>query len=264
MFNVVDKTVALPNEAHFSVNESFKPDIILAHLTFYWITIVSKNGDNPTVPSNGRYRIYFKINEQAGWEEANIFLDARFTGGILMPDGLYKSAYFSAVITDVKVVPENVVGADSYDVYLTQSDRGSHQPNTRIDPYGITRESVISTTQTQALTLDGTYFVGTTLSEGRAMGSVVYSILTSGDYYLAIDGIETNTNVDGVTTDGTVIEQLQFYFEPSNGNSYTYTPSGDIVPAGRSLNVDNINDFPTATLERGITDARRSLQERLL
>lgn len=253
MFNTVEKSALLPAEVAFSTTDTQLPPRLLGHLTFYWVNVTSFLGDDIVAPTSGRYHVYFRATEFSGWEEADISLDARTTGATLIPDGFERAAYFSGVISELKVVPVDVVGADSFTVFVAQSDRGSNQPNTRMDVYGVKRAQVVNTTQAQFQMLNGAYFVGTTTAPARAIPSVVYSILRSGDKHLAIVGIEATTNVAN-TGEGDVTEQLRAYVETSNGNTFTYTPSGILVPTGRPLNSEFINQFPQATLEREITD----------
>lgn len=116
---------------------------------------------------------------------------------------------------------------------------------------GVRRIKTATVTSQELRIIQGDFFVGFSSRAGVPVGDVYRSVISAAEgKYLIIDGAIIDP-VFSTVTDGQYSITLAAYSSLSNGNSFTYTPLSP-VPAGRALNTDFINDFPSSTIDLGV------------
>lgn len=109
----------------FSVNDSNGPDRILAELIQNQVFITSLHSIDfpiPVIPTAGSFSIFVKTTPNGGFHSIsdNGVIAAANTGGLLMADGLEKSASFNGSPLEIKIVPSGVDVALAYEVTVMQ------------------------------------------------------------------------------------------------------------------------------------------------
>ncbi len=135
MSNIASKIVPIAQEALFTIQNSNLAESLSPTLSFNWVNVVSLDASgDPVIPSAGEYLVYVKTSDNTGFERVNRPIRASKTGGSLMPDGNELGAFYGATLQEIKVVPNGVVGVDSYEVHVRQAKTGK-QPEVPVRSY---------------------------------------------------------------------------------------------------------------------------------
>lgn len=124
------------------------------------------------------------------------------------------------------------------------------------DVPGNRRLTVSATSREEVQISRGEFFVGSSLRAGVTVTpgapTYYYSVVEAPpDKYLVIEDVIQTLDFSAVAS-GQFNHQLDAFVEGSATSSYTYTP-GAPVPIGRALNTEFINQFPTSTVDLGVT-----------
>tara|TARA_R110002096_G_scaffold16230_1_gene55519 strand:+ start:302 stop:1432 length:1131 start_codon:yes stop_codon:yes gene_type:complete len=135
MSNIASKIATIAESAILTIQNKSLTESLSATLSFNWINVVSldSSGD-PVIPVSGQYLVYVKTSNNTGFERVNRPIEARKTGGSLMVDGEELGAFYGATLQEIKVVPVDVVGVDSYEVHVRQAKTG-RQPEVPVMSY---------------------------------------------------------------------------------------------------------------------------------
>lgn len=255
MLNRVQKTSLVSVETLFSFKDDDERKQILSDLPFNYVDIVCLDANSdPVIPTEGEFLVYAKSSEDAGFESFNRPIPAVNCGGELLDDGDQVGAFFGSSALEIKIVPVGIVGAVSYKAYVRQNNQGNINPlpNDMVtrSRYGIRWRSVTNVNLEERFNLEGNLFGGSTERLNVPAISTYHTLLTTGDSYFAFE--DSEVIIDSFSlTDGNLNIKLLAYFVDSDISSFTYTPSGIVVPAGRNLNSELINVSPLASLDRG-------------
>lgn len=251
MFNIVQKDSLLPNEVSFSSNDAQLPPRLLSHLTFYWIEITSYLGVNPVIPTDGNYRVFVRTNSFTSWIEIIPPIKAASTGGS-SPNGVaYKASFYSGIIEELKVVPEGVVGADSFTAFISQADRGSQVLPINEDIYGRKRLSITNQTREEALITDAEYYAGFLQRTAIPPIDTYYNVVKTGTNYVSIEDLIITVNGTLITS-GVLDLVVEAYFRESVLNTFDFTTTVPDIPIGRNTNTEYINKLPTTLLAEAV------------
>lgn len=113
------------------------------------------------------------------------------------------------------------------------------------------RLKVETITRTESKIGDGGLFVGATKRENVPSNDTYSTVFAAGSGGAVIEDVLVTVNF-GNLSDGHVNVSVIAFVESSNGNSWTYTTGGAVIPAGRSVNTEFINTLPLSTMDQGV------------
>jgi hypothetical protein len=99
--------------------------------------------------------------------------------------------------------------------------------------------------------INGTVFTGSslrpdvTVTEG--VDTLSYGVIKTSSKWLIVNQVIYDIDFSAVT-EGKFNHELRAYMDTSNGNTWSYTPNNPL-PAGRSVNALDVNDFPLTTYD---------------
>lgn len=109
---------------------------------------------------------------------------------------------------------------------------------------------VSSASEKEQEVIRGDFYAGFVIRENVVTDDINYTVITTTDKYVIIDGIDVFFNFAPLT-DGKFYFEMNAYVDASNSNTFTFTANNP-QPAGTPLNAQFVNDKALSTLDVGV------------